>query len=173
MEDNIKRRCYDKRLNKDNYTYAQKRLGSVGMNDDIMKDTVHFLEKENRYLKKKVKSIGIMLGIVIRELENNGYNFSFPYKKTIPARFRDNRHETINRNNENASAPFRDNRRETINRNNENTLAPFRDNRHENINRNNENATVSPDYDPRLTERLVNEIRNSVEIPEVEDDLPF
>src|SRR4030042_4482963 len=154
MEDNIKRRCYDKRLNKDNYTYAQKRLGSVGMNDDIMKDTVHFLEKENRYLKKKVKSIGIMLGIVIRELENNGYNFSFPYKKTIPDRFRDNRHETINRNNENA-------------------LDPFHENRHETINRNNENTIQQQAYDHRLTERLVDEIRNTVEIPSVEDDLPF
>jgi len=74
------KRFYDKRLDKD-YSYAQRRLAKMGVNDDIEKDMVAELERDNRYLKRKIKSIGITLGIAIRELEKNGYSFNFPGKK--------------------------------------------------------------------------------------------
>lgn len=68
----------DKRLNP---SYAQRRLGKLGVNDDMDKEIVKQLEKDNRYLQRKLRSVGITLGIVIRELEKSGYEFSFPGRK--------------------------------------------------------------------------------------------
>jgi hypothetical protein len=68
----------DKRLNP---SYAQRRLGKLGVNDDMDKEIIKRLEKDNRYLQRKLRSVGITLGIVIRELEKNGYHFSFPGRK--------------------------------------------------------------------------------------------